>query len=116
TVQSHHDSSVVVQTVAGALKVDSASSPQTAFEGRRLTLAIRPEKVALNPVDTRTNCLRAQVADLVYNGAETQYLLRSGDQTLRACLMNARTTHPSLRVGDEITAHLPPEGLILLED
>ncbi len=116
TVQSHRDSFVVVQTAAGALTVASASSPQTSFEGRRLTLAIRPEKVGLNPVDTHINCLRARVADLVYNGAETHYMLRSGDQPLRACLMNARTTHPSLRIGDEITAHLPPEGLILLED
>jgi len=115
TVQSRSDSFVSVQTAAGVLKVDSASSEQT-LGRERLTLAIRPEKVVLNPVNVDSNCLRARIEALVYNGAETQYLLRSGGQTLRGCLMNARSGQPGLRVGDEITAHLPPDGLILLED
>src|SRR2546425_7825671 len=114
-VQSRRDSFVSVQTAAGVLKVDSTSSERTPRR-ERLTLAIRPEKVVLNPVNADSNCLRARVEDLVYNGAETQYLLRSGGQALRACRMNAQSGLPGLRVGDEITAHLPPAGLILLED
>ena len=105
-----------MRTTVGVLKVDSTPSQQTAPRSERLTLAIRPEKVVLNPVSVDSNCLRARVEELVYNGAETQYLLRSGGQTLRACLMNAQSGQPALRVGDEITAHLPPDGLILLED
>jgi len=115
-VESRRDAFVSVQTAAGELKVDSTSSQQTSRPRERLTLAIRPERVVLNPINVDTNCLRARVEDLVYNGAETQYLLRSGGQFLRACLLNAHPGQPGLRVGDEITAHLPPDGLILLED
>jgi len=115
-VQSRRDSFVSVHTTVGVLKVDSTSWEQTSTRRERLTLAIRPEKVVLNPVNADTNCLRARVEDLVYNGAETQYLLRSGRQSLRACLMNAHPGQPGLRVGDEISAHLPPDGLILLDD
>ena len=116
TVQSRRDSFVSVHTSVGVLKVDSTSWEQNSTRRERLTLAIRPEKVVLNPVNADTNCLRARVEDLVYNGAETQYLLRSGGQSLRACRMNAQPGQPGLRVGDEINAHLPPDGLILLED
>ena len=98
------------------MKTDSSPAEQTSPRRERLTLAIRPERVVLNPINVDTNCLRARVEDLVYNGAETQYLLRSGGQFLRACLLNAHPGQPGLRVGDEITAHLPPDGLILLED
>jgi spermidine/putrescine transport system ATP-binding protein len=115
TVQSLGGSCVSVQTAAGLLRVESALSGQTLLHAR-LTLAIRPEKVVLNPGDDHSNRLRARVEELVYNGAETQYLLRSGGQTLRACMMNARPGQAGLRVGDEISAHLPPDGLILLED
>jgi len=115
-VQSRRDSFVSVHTAVGVLEIVSTSAEQTSLRRERLTLAIRPEKVVLNPVNVDTNCLRARVDDLVYNGAETQYLLRSGGQSLRACLMNAHPGQAGLRVGDEITAHLPPDGLILLED
>jgi len=115
-VQSRRDSFVSVHTTVGVLKVDATSSEQSSPRRERLTLAIRPEKVVLNPVNADTNCLRARVEDLVYNGAETQYLLRSGGQSLRVCLINAQSGQPGLRVGDEITARLPPNGLILLED
>ena len=115
TAHSHSGSLVSVQTAAGVLKVESASPDQN-LQRARLTLAIRPEKVVLNPIDVDSNCLRARVEELVYNGAETQYLLRSGGQFLRACMMNARSGQTGWRVGDEIIAHLPPDGLMLLED
>lgn len=115
-VLSRSDSSVSVQTAAGALRVDSAASQQNSPGRERLTLAIRPEKVVLNPVNADTNCLPARVQDLVYNGAQTEYLLHSGGQTLRASLMNVQPGQAALRVGDQTTAYLPPDGLILLED
>ena len=115
-VQSCRDSFVLVHTAVGVLKIDSSSAEPTSPRRERLTLAIRPERVVLNPINVDTNCLRARVEDLVYNGAETQYLLRSGGQSLRACLLNAHPGQPGLRVGDEITTHLPSDGLILLED
>jgi len=114
-VQSRGESFVSVHTAVGELKV-VPPAPQGAPQRERLTLAIRPEKVLLNPANFDANCLPARVEDVVYNGAETQYLLRSGAQMLRACLMNASSNQRILRVGDEITAHLPPNGLILLED
>jgi len=114
-VRAREDSFVLVQTAVGVLKVDSTSSQRTSPRGEHLTLAIRPEKVVMNPADAETNCLRARVEDLVYNGAGTEYLLRSGSQTLKASLTNAQSGQRGLRVGDEITAHLPSAGLILLE-
>jgi spermidine/putrescine transport system ATP-binding protein len=79
-------------------------------------LAIRPEKVLLNQAGTDNTRLRARIEDAVYSGAETQYLLRSGEQTLKACSMNTSAAHPGLRVGQEVHVHLPPDGLIVLDD
>jgi len=115
-VQSCDNSFAFVDTPVGVLKVDSTSAQQFSSRRERQTLAIRPEKVVLHPANVVSNCLRARVEELVYNGAETQLLLRSGSQMLRACLMNVQTGQPGLRVGDEITAQLPSGGLILLED
>jgi len=115
-VQSCDKSFVFVHTAVGVLKVDSTSAQQFPPRREGQTLGIRPEKIVLNPANVVSNCMRARVEDLVYNGAETQLQLRSGGQMLRASLMNVKTGQPGLRIGDEITAQLPSGGLILLED
>ena len=70
----------------------------------------------LNAAGPVESSFRARIEEAVYCGAETQYLLRSGEQTLKARLMNTRAAEPGLRVGQEVNVLLPPAGLIVLDD
>ncbi len=115
-VKSRDGSTVCVQTPLGVLQVDSSAPKRAPAPGDPLTLAIRLEKVGLNPAGAGANCFRARIEDAVYSGAETLYLLRSAGQTLKACLMNTRWNQENLRIGDEVTVHLPSGELIVLDD
>ena len=42
--------------------------------------------------------------------------LRAGEQTLKARLMNTRAGQQGLRVGQQVEVHLPPAGLVALDD
>ncbi|PYL00373.1 MAG: Fe3+/spermidine/putrescine ABC transporter ATP-binding protein [Verrucomicrobia bacterium] len=115
-VKSRDGSVVSVQTGVGVLKVDLGAQMPDAVQRGYLALAIRPEKVVLDPAGAGINCVRARIEATVYSGAETQYLLRCGEHPLKACLMNATAGRPGLRVGQEVGVYLPPDGLIPLED
>ena len=116
SVSSREGPRVLVQTSLGVLRVDWARQTRDALPGDRLALAIRPERVVLNQAGADSPCLRARIEDAVYCGAETQYLLRSGEQILKACSLNTRAAHPALRVGQEVDVQLPSDGLIVLDD
>ncbi len=116
TVMSREGSTVFAQTGVGILKVECPRRGREANRDERLTLAIRPEKVMLNAAGPVESSFRARIEEAVYCGAETQYLLRSGEQTLKARLMNTRAAEPGWRVGQEVNVHLPPAGLIVLDD
>ena len=116
TVMSREGSTVFAQTGVGIFKVECTRRGREANRDERLTLAIRPEKVMLNAAGPVESSFRARIEEAVYCGAETQYLLRSGEQTLKARLMNTRAAEPGLRVGQEVNVHLPPAGLIVLDD
>jgi len=58
----------------------------------------------------------ARIEDLVYSGAETQYRLRIGDQTVSAVALNALVGHQGFHVGKNLLCYLPEQALILLDD
>jgi spermidine/putrescine transport system ATP-binding protein len=116
SVKSRQSAMITVQTGVGPLNVARSVHTGPAVHCDRLTLAIRLEKVLLLPADAGVNCCRARIEDAVYSGAETQYLLRSGEQTLKARLMNTRADHQRWRAGDAVFVQLPPDGLIVLDD
>ncbi|MEO8430116.1 MAG: ABC transporter ATP-binding protein [Acidobacteriota bacterium] len=120
----------IVEAVVGELstpgaRVESAFGPLTVGEGTfdrapgsRVTLAIRPEKIAMLPSSAPPgdNRIPVRIARLVYIGSETHYELESAGQSLTAYAMNAGGTGPELRPGDAAVAVLPPASLVVLED
>jgi len=104
-----------VATAHGPLAVagDQARLPAAG----RVTLAIRPEKVALRtPAERGENRLAARVERLMYIGSETHYLLATPGGQLTAYAMNAHFGPQGLEIGDTVTAFLPPSALLALED
>jgi len=85
--------------------------------GSSLSLAIRPEKIALFPAGAEgENRIPVRVAQLIYIGSETHYVLHAGKETLTAYALNAGAGAPEFAVGQEATAWLPPPALVTLED
>ena len=100
----------LVQTPVGMLRL--ANLP----ERDRFTLAIRPEKVSLTTAGEGENRIRVRIEQLIYVGAETQYIVRAGSQTLTAEAMNVKVGSQGFDIGQEAVAYLPPAGLLVLDD
>jgi ABC-type Fe3+/spermidine/putrescine transport system ATPase subunit len=102
-----------VDTAIGELRVVTAIPSR-----QKITLAIRPEKVQLSPAafSAGKNRVLVRIAQRIYVGAETQYELRAGAQSLRAESMNVQSVSDGFQVGHEALAYLPPEALIVLDD
>jgi len=85
--------------------------------GQRVTLAVRPEKVALaSPSEAGTNRVPGTVEQLIYIGSETHYILSTPGGTLTAYVMNSLLGPLGLEIGDRVTAFLPSSALLVLED
>lgn len=86
--------------------------------GRPVTLVVRPEKIRLAPATEAIsgNCVVARIASVIFNGAETQYDLRVGEQQLKAVALNTRIGHQGFDVGSKVFCHLPEEALIPLNE
>jgi spermidine/putrescine transport system ATP-binding protein len=84
----------------------------------RCTLGIRPEKVQLvAPGEgVNENCVRVQIEQVVYVGAETHYTLKAGDCYLRAERMNTEERLTCYQAGQQAYACLPAGALILLHE
>jgi spermidine/putrescine transport system ATP-binding protein len=83
-------------------------------------LVIRPEKMRLYkaPPDL-PNLVRARVAEIVYTGAENQYLLQANGHTLLAYTLNQDLQEPGAEefgYGEEVYCYLPPENLVVLHE
>jgi spermidine/putrescine transport system ATP-binding protein len=110
-----YPSEIIVQTAAGnfsALRRETAPGQP----GQDVVLAIRPEKVRLSnePQPFTPNQIKASVEELIYGGAETQYMLRSGSQQLCATLLNITTGEPGFAAGDTLVCTLAPSALLVL--
>jgi spermidine/putrescine transport system ATP-binding protein len=108
-VQTRHGREVTVQTSVGELLL-ATDDPRPQF-----TIALRPEKMVFQPNANGANRRQAQITETTYTGAETQSVLRLGDQTLRMTIMNSAGAR-SGREGEHVEVALPPEALIVLED
>ena len=63
-------------------------------EGATVTLAVRPEKIAIRPAETARsgaveNSLPATVSSVIYTGTALTYMLRSGDLHLKVFAQNS---------------------------
>ncbi len=105
-----------VESAVGPLRLEEGGGERTA--GSRVTLAIRPEKIAVLPpsVPPGENRVPVRVGRLIYIGSETHYVLEAGAERLTAYAMNSGTGAPAFAVGDSAVAVLPPASLVVLED
>ncbi len=118
TVKRRNGAEARVDTPVGELRVEFGTEPGGAAARDQFTLAIRPEKITLSPPSAALgeNQVRARVEQLIYVGSETHYTLVAGSQTLAVEVMNVRGCRPEFDIGREVIAHLPPTGLVVLDD
>lgn len=118
TVKTRNGADIWVETEVGTLRVSADGQTSPAAQRSAFTLAIRPEKVTMFPPSEvfGENRFRVRVEELIYIGSETHYLLRAGSLTLRAEVMNVRVGSQGFDLGQEAVVHLPPGGLIILDD
>jgi spermidine/putrescine transport system ATP-binding protein len=107
---------VTVETDIGDVHANIATATRQLRRGEKITLAIRPEKIAFSPQANVINWWPARIMDLVYSGAETQYKLRIGAHPLDACGLNCRVGNQGFQVGQTVSVHLPSEALVILEN
>ena len=102
-----------VKTPLGTLEVGAPLTP-----GRDYLLSIRPEKLRLARAPSQAaNEVRARVRDIVYTGAENQYILEAGALELVAYTLNADISEPGYEeydYGEEVFVRLPPENLVVI--
>ncbi|MFS8807584.1 TOBE domain-containing protein, partial [Synechococcus sp. R6-10] len=65
--------------------------------------------------DLLPNQVPVRVENLIYTGAENQYLLRTNQgQQLKATALNTDIEDAGFEIGAALVAHLPPKSLIRL--
>jgi spermidine/putrescine transport system ATP-binding protein len=115
TVQEVLPGAAVVRTVHGPLTTRHAAGLKV---GQEVVLSIRPEKLRMERDDeTEGNEVRARVDDIVYTGAENQYLLLASGERLVAFQLNADIgADEDFDYDEEVALYLPPESLVVLQD
>jgi spermidine/putrescine transport system ATP-binding protein len=90
---------------------------QSAALGERVTLSLRPEKVALRPDSDPGAALRGTVQSLVYFGTDTQYRIDiGGGRTLLARAQNAQGARPAFAPGARVALEVAPGAAQILAD
>lgn len=111
-VTRRDDNDAIVTTQLGALTVRVGSDPRSSFP-----VAIRPERILLgNPTSTTGNVVRARIEALAYAGAETHYTLDANGRTLVAHVSNGQAGTLAFQTGQQVTAVLPEEALMVLDE
>ncbi|WP_229781911.1 ABC transporter ATP-binding protein [Deinococcus daejeonensis] len=115
TVLSVDGPDATVQTVHGPLRTTHGEGLRP---GQSVTLSVRPEKLRMERDDeTEGNEIRARVDDIVYTGAENQYLLQAGGQQLVAFQLNADIgADEDFDYDEQVALYLPPDNLVVLEE
>lgn len=97
-----------------------AIGPTQTTAGRKVTLAVRPERIHLSrePNPGAPNTFPAEVIQVVYTGATTGFLLRLGPSvTLIVRRPNLESAAEDIGQGDRIYVHWPIEaGSVFLDD
>jgi spermidine/putrescine transport system ATP-binding protein len=90
---------------------------QSAALGERVTLSLRPEKVALRPDSDPGAALCGTVQSLVYFGTDTQYQIDiGGGRTLLARAQNAQGARPAFAPGARVALEVAPGAAQILAD
>jgi spermidine/putrescine transport system ATP-binding protein len=113
----HANGSMLLRTFIGVLQLNCTTSRKKFGVGDKMTVAIRPEKIALLRPDATANSnhFDAQIQGAVYSGAETQYRVGIANEFLNACVLNAPGNYRG-EVGQSVLIHLPADALVVLDD
>ncbi len=106
----------LVESALGPLRLEEDGGERP--RGSPVTVAIRPEKIAVVPPSDLPgeNRIPVRVERIIYIGSETHYVLQAGPGRLTACALNSGTGSSAFATGDSAVAVLPPESLVVLED
>jgi spermidine/putrescine transport system ATP-binding protein len=86
-------------------------------QGERVTLSLRPEKVALRAADHPGAAMHGTIRTLVYLGTDTQYEIDlGGGQMLLARAQNASAARPSFEPGARVGLEVAPGAARVLAD
>ena len=111
TVSEVLEGSAIVRTIHGPLSTRSSVGLKV---GQEVVLSIRPEKLRMERND-ETEGNEVRVDDIVYTGAENQYLLQASGQSLVAFQLNADIgADEDFDYDEEVALYLPPESLVVL--
>ncbi|THF89024.1 ABC transporter ATP-binding protein [Deinococcus sp. KSM4-11] len=115
TVQELDGTAAVIRTAHGPLRTTHGEGLRV---GQDVTLSVRPEKLRMERDDeTEGNEIRARVDDIVYTGAENQYLLEAAGQRLVAFQLNSDIgADEEFDYEEQVALYLPPDNLIVLEE
>ena len=115
-VKAQKGNSVTVE-LGGGLTV-RAESETVLAAGAQVSVAVRPEKMHLNPAPDAANQFEGRVVSVVYIGTDTHYgVLLKGDQRVRVREQNAAPgSRPVANEGDSVTVSFPAEAARVLTE
>ncbi|MER3554206.1 MAG: Fe3+/spermidine/putrescine ABC transporter ATP-binding protein [Meiothermus sp.] len=106
-----------VRTALGEFVLDEEDALNP---GQQVLLSIRPEKIRLfRERPNLPNTFRAKVDDIVYTGAENQYVLMAGEVRLMCDTLNQdiqEPGHEEFAYDEEVWVALTPEKLVVIEN
>ena len=95
-----------------------ALSPVDLIPGMTVTIAVRPEKIAMSTdaaSSSVANALRGELIEIGYRGGITNYTVKlTFGATLRVARTNASDAKP-LKIGQKVSLSIAPDALIFLE-
>jgi putative spermidine/putrescine transport system ATP-binding protein/spermidine/putrescine transport system ATP-binding protein len=84
-------------------------------DGRRVTVAVRPEKMSLTPAAEDHNSIAARVSATIYSGPTLTYLLETPDGVPLKLFVQNSSGNPRLK-DDVLTLYWSPEHTVVLEE
>lgn len=103
--------------LSGLMAAHTTSTGDAPTDGNTLTVAVRPERLRLAPADDAPSGLRGQIADRLYLGNDTTYLVQLPGQGLcRVRAQNDSAEGVLWQRGDAVAVQAAPGSLHLLGD
>ena len=107
-----------VDAKKGTLKLDGqqirAGKPFSSSAGKDISVALRPEAIALGKGADSANRLTAKVVNVNFLGSIVRVKVRSGNQDISLDMFN-QTTSPPPEPGASVTINFNPDDLVVLD-
>jgi putative spermidine/putrescine transport system ATP-binding protein len=108
----------IVSAAKGTLTLDGqpihAGKSFTGAAGKNVSVALRPEAIAIGKGGANANRLEAKVASVNFLGSIVRVKVRTGAQDISLDMFNQSTTAPP-KVGATVTVNFNPDDLVVLD-